>query len=80
MSEPTVTDYSYLEDPTEREWLTGVSPAVVRDNAHRFYDFMRESGLPADSFIRELAFTKAADALGIPYDTLYDAWLNEEGI
>lgn len=29
-----------------------------------------------DSFTRELAFTKAADALGIDYDVLYTAWLN----
>ncbi len=67
--------YEHLDDPAEREWLTDVSPSDVVSNAHRIYDFMRESGIPADSHTRELAFQKAADALGITYDTLYDAWL-----
>jgi hypothetical protein len=69
--------YAHLEDPTEREWLTNVPAADVLRNAHRFYDFMRESGVPADSYTRELAFQKAAAAQRIPYDVLYDAWLSE---
>lgn len=72
------TDFSHLSDPGEREWLTNVEPLEVVRNAHRFYDFLRENGLHADSYTRELAFTKAADALGIDYDVLYDAWLDEE--
>lgn len=74
MSDPR---YAHLDDPAEREWLTNVSPADVHANAHRFYDFMRESGIAADSYTRELAFGKAADALGVPYDTIYEAWLSE---
>jgi hypothetical protein len=70
-------DWSNLDDPAEREWLANVSPSDVAGNAHRFYDFMREGGMLADSYTRELAFTKAAEALGISYDVLYDAWLNE---
>jgi len=69
--------YAHLEDPAERKWLTNVSPADISRNAHRIYDFMREAGIPADSYTRELAFQKAAEALRIPYDVLYDAWLNE---
>jgi hypothetical protein len=76
---PTMTiaaaDYSFLTDPAEVEWLTNVDPAAVLANAHRIYDFMAEGGIPAESFIRELAFTKASDALGIDYDVLYMAWL-----
>jgi hypothetical protein len=64
----------------EREWLMNVSPTDVRDNAHRFYSFMTETSQPADSFTRELAFTKTAEALGIDYDILYDAWLDQEPI
>ncbi len=69
--------YGHLEDPAEREWLTNVSPADVLRNAHRIYEFMRETGVPADSYIRELAFEQAADALGISYEVLYCAWLHE---
>jgi len=73
----TATTYAHLDDPAERDWLTNVTPEDVLGNAHRIYDFMRESGVPVDSYTRELAFEKAADALGIDYDVLYDAWLNE---
>ena len=69
--------YAHLEDPAERDWLTNVTPAEVLRNAHRFYEFMREAGVPADSCTRELAFVKAADALRVSYDVLYDAWLDE---
>lgn len=71
----TTTDFSHLDDPAEREWLTNVPAADVLANAHRIYDFMHEAGIPADSYTRELAFTKAAAELGIDYDVLYDAWL-----
>lgn len=74
------TDYAFLDDPAEREWLISLDVAAIRDNAHRFYDFMHDEGLPADSFLRELAFTKASDALGIEYDVLYEAWLNQTAI
>jgi hypothetical protein len=71
--------YAYLPID-EREWLMNVSPTDIRDNAHRFYGFMAETGHPADSFTRELAFTKATEALGIDYDVLYDAWLDQKPI
>jgi hypothetical protein len=78
MTEGTkVEDYSFLDDPAEREWLINVDPKDVVANAHRIYDFMRDAGLPVDSFTRELAFTKASDALGIDYNVLYDAGANE---
>lgn len=70
-------DYAHLDDPAEREWLTNLSPLDVLRNAHRFYDFMSEEGMPADSYTREMAFEKAAKALGVSYDVLYDAWLDE---
>jgi hypothetical protein len=74
MSDPR---YAHLDDPAEREWLTNVSPSDIARNAHRLYDFIREDGIPADSYTREMAFAKAADALRVPYNVLYDAWLNE---
>lgn len=72
--------YDHLTDPTEIAWLTNVSPSDVLRNAHRIYDFMREGGLPADSYTREMAFEKAATALGISYDVLYNAWLDEQPV
>jgi hypothetical protein len=72
--------YAFLDDDAERAWLTNVDPAAVLANAHRAYEFMAEGGLSADSFIRELAFTKAADALGISYEVLYQAWILAEPI
>jgi hypothetical protein len=74
MSDPR---YAHLDDPAEREWLTNIPPTEIMRNAHRIYDFMRECGIPADSYTREMAFVKAADALCVPYDVLYDAWLTE---
>lgn len=71
-----VDDYAYLDDPAEREWLTNLDPADVLANAHRFYDFMHDCGLPAESFLRELAFTKASDALGMDYEVFYQAWMS----
>ena len=70
--------YEWLTDPAERKWLTDVDPQAVKDNAHRFYDYLTEQGLGPDSYTRELAFQKAADALGLDYDVLYDAWLDEK--
>lgn len=67
-------------DPAEVAWLAEVSPTAVRDNAHRMYEFMAETGQPAESFIRELAFSKASEALGLPYDAFYEAWLGETPI
>lgn len=69
--------YAFLDDAAERAFLTEVAPAEVLANAHRAYDWLLDNGLDQDSFLRELAFTKAADALGIDYDVLYDAWLNQ---
>lgn len=74
---PETKDYSFLEDVTEREWLTNVEPLDILKNAHRIYDFMAEAGLPPESFIRELAFTKGSDTFGIDYEVLYQAWINE---
>ncbi len=78
---PTIDPrYAHLSDPAEREWLTNVEPADVLANAHRIYDFMRENGIPVDSYTREMAFEKTAEALGIPYDTLYLAWRDERPV
>lgn len=68
--------YAWLDDRTERDWLMIVKPSRVLANAHRMYDFMRETGTPADSYTRELAFEKTAQALGIDGDVLYDAWVD----
>lgn len=76
----TPTPYDFLDDPREREWLTALEPQTVLVNAHRFYDFMAEQGFPAESFLRELAFTKASEALGLDYDVLYQSWLDETPI
>ena len=75
-----VTTYDFLDSASEREWLIALEPKTVVANAHRFYDFMSEQGVDADSFLRELAFAKAADALAIDYDVLYDSWLAETPI
>ena len=70
----------FLDDPAERAWLVALKPEDVLANAHRWYGWVAETttepGL-GDSLIRELAFEKASQALGIDYDVLYDAWLNE---
>lgn len=79
-AEPAEDEFSHLDDPAERAWLRSVDPQAVMDNAHRFYDFMREAGIPVDSYTRELAFQKAAKALGVSYDVLYDAWIGETRI
>lgn len=76
----TATPFARLSDPAERVWLTNVSPTEVLRNAHRIYAFMEAGGLPADSYTRELAFEKAADALGVDYDALYNAWLDEQPV
>lgn len=81
----TTTDprYAHLTDPRERQWLTEVEPKEVLANAHRFYEWsaeqplLVEAGLAFDSYTREQAFAKASEELGIHYDVLYDAWLNE---
>ena len=52
----------------------------MRTNAHRMYAWMTEQGIDQDSFLRELAFTKAAEALDLDYEVLYQAWLNEAPI
>ncbi len=69
--------YDYLDDPTEREWLINVAPRDVLANAHRMYDFMAETGMAAESMIRELAFRKAAAVLDLDYDVLYTAWVDQ---
>lgn len=73
----TATDprYAHLTDPAERQWLTNLDPQDVLANAHRIYDFMTEQGIPQDSYTREMAFEKAAEATGIDYNTIYDAWM-----
>ena len=72
--------YDHLSDPAERAWLIEVDPAAIAANAHRFYAYLVECGLPEDSYTREMAFEKAASALGISYDALYEAWLWEKPI
>ena len=72
--------YPFLSDPDERQWLIEVSPEAVRDNAHRMYEFMAETGMSAESFIRELAFEKTSEALSIDYDILYNAWLHQRPV
>jgi hypothetical protein len=71
----TIQTYEFLDDLREREWLTNLDPESVRSNAHRIYDWMQEQGVDQDSFLRELAFTKASEALGLDYDVFYDAWI-----
>ena len=73
---PVFEDYSFLDDAAEREWLTGLEPEVVLANAHRIYDLMEEAGLPGESLLREMAFAKASEALGVDYDVFYRAWLS----
>ncbi|GAC1533628.1 MAG: hypothetical protein NVS3B1_28040 [Marmoricola sp.] len=73
----TQTAYEFLDSVQERERLIGLEPQAVLANAHRIYDWMIEQGVDQDSFLRELAFDKASEALGIEYSVLYDAWLNE---
>ena len=74
------TRYDFLESVREREWLVAVEPREVLANAHRVYGWMAEQGIDADSFLRELAFTKAADALMLDYDVLYRSWLTESPV
>lgn len=69
--------YDFLDDPRERQWLIGLQPQAIAANAYRMYDWMTEQEIDPDSFLRELAFTKAADALGVDYDALYTSWLDE---
>lgn len=75
-----MTTYDWLDDPAERAWLTDVEPRQVLANAHRAYDWLRECGMAPDSVLREAAFSKAADALKIDYDVLYDAWLDKRPV
>ena len=77
MQQGTDARFAQLDDPAEREWLTKVSPSDVLANAHRIYDLMEEGGIPSDSYTRELAFSKAAEELGLDYEVLYQAWLHE---
>lgn len=70
--------YDFLDDQTERDWLIALDPQVVLANAHHWYDWVAQFGGDlGDSLIRELAFQKASDVLGIDYDVLYKSWLNE---
>ncbi len=55
-----------------------IGVGVTQRIPHRFYDYLTECGIPQDSYTRELAFTKASERLGVSYDVLYDAWLNEK--
>lgn len=72
------TEYDFLDSVQEREWLTALDPKDVLANAHRWYEWVAQfGGHLGDSFIRELAFTKASEALGVDYDVLYNAWLNQ---
>lgn len=69
--------YAFLDDPAEREFLIALDPKDVLANAHRWYEWVAQfGGYLGDSLIRELAFTKASEALGIDYDDIYTAWLD----
>lgn len=72
--------FAHLDDPAERDWLTKLTPSDVLRNAHRFYDFMRDQGIPVDSYTREMAFEKAATDANLSYDLFYDAWLSQTPI
>ena len=72
--------YDHLDDPRERRWLSDLCPHDVVENAHRMYDWMRDQGIAPDSYLRELAFEKAATALTLDYDVLYNAWLAERPV
>ena len=72
--------YAWLEDSAERTFLETVEPAEVLANAHRAYAWLEEREIAPDSVIREACFTKASDALGIDYDVLYNAWLDERPV
>lgn len=74
---PVSLSYDFLDDVQEREWLIALDPQDVVANAHRWYEWAGQfGGGLCDSFIRELAFQKAADALGIDYGDLYNSWLD----
>jgi hypothetical protein len=69
--------YEFLDSVEEREFLIALDPKDVVANAHRWYEWVAQfGGYLGDSFIRELAFQKAADALGLDYEVLYTAWLD----
>jgi hypothetical protein len=64
--------YPFLDSDIERQWLVNVLPEFVRDNAHRIYEVMVDAGIGAESFIRELAFTKAIHTVGPDFTPVVD--------
>lgn len=62
----------YVKDFPDAESLRHATPEEIRNNAYQFYDIWH-----VDSADRELAFEFASDKLGIPYDDLYNSWLDE---
>lgn len=53
------------------------SPSAIVGQAHRFYDYMEQHNVGADSATREAAFAYAAADTGFSVDAIYDAWLEE---
>lgn len=70
-----------VEPDTDEAALRAIcAPKKVAANAGRFYDYLRENGIAADSVTREAAFAYAASALDRPYDDFYDAWMEETAV
>lgn len=65
----------YIKTFESAEVLKDATAMDIVKNAHKFYDVY-----PVDSSDREKAFLFACDELGIKYDDLYDAWLNDQPI
>lgn len=65
----------YIKTFESAEVLKDATAMDIVKNAHKFYDVY-----PVDSSDREKAFLFARDELGIKYDDLYDAWLNDQPI
>lgn len=63
----------YVQEFPEVQVLADAKAEEIRDNAYQFYDVY-----PVDSTDREYAFDFASEILGIPYDDLYNSWLNDE--
>ena len=63
----------YVKEFPNAESLRHATPEMIKKNAYKFYDVW-----DVDSMDRELAFDFASEKLGIPYDTFYDSWVDEQ--
>lgn len=66
---------NYAKTFESAEVLKDATAMDIVKNAHKFYN-----AYPVDSADREKAFIFASKELGIKYDDLYDAWLNDQPI